>query len=262
MTLTEDRRRATVPGPGPSARPGSGTSCNAPEIGVEFLVGWVVDPGLVVPHDLPSDSTRLHGTQGLAPEVAGHLRALQDDDPAVRDPAGRALGELGDPAALDALVAAATLAPGSEDLVWALTQFRDARVVGPLVLALHAADETVRWLAASTLGDLGDVSPDRRIALGAAREPLLTVLRRDAATAVCEQAARALGFTGDQTVVQPLIDALRGDERWQVREAAAAALGQLRANRAAGALGQAQHDRHAAVRRAAEAALRRLRPTA
>jgi HEAT repeat protein len=175
---------------------------------------------------------------------------------------GRALGELGDPAALDALLAAATLAPGSGDLVWALTQFRDARVVGPLVPALHATNETVRWLAASKLGDLGNASADGANPLGAALEPLLTVLRTDSAPAVREQAARALGFTEDQTAVQSLIDAVRGDARPQVREAAAAALGQLRAYRAAEALGQAQLDRHAAVRRAAEAALRRLRPTA
>ena len=177
------------------------------------------------------------------------MAALQSADAGERHRAARALGELRDPATIGPLAAAGLREPGNQGVVWALTQFEDRRIISPLVLALGAASETVRWLAASKLGDL---------AAPAAVRPLVAVLEHDEADAVREQAARSLGLIGDPAAVGPLLDALQHDSAPQVREEAAGALGRLRDVRARPALSAATADRHVAVRRVAAGALRSL----
>ena len=183
---------------------------------------------------------------------------LADPDAGARERAARALGELREPAALDAVVAAALREPDRLGLVWALTQFTDARVVPPLVRALRAPQETVRALAAGKLGDVGEASAGRAVTLAAAVAPLVAALRSERSEAVREQVARALGLAGDPAAVDPLLDALQHDRGPHVREAAAEGLGRLGDARAATALAIARDDRHIAVRRAAQAALARL----
>jgi HEAT repeat protein len=177
------------------------------------------------------------------------MAELQSEDPRERHRAARALGERRDPATIGALAAAGLREPGNQGIVWALTQFDDRRVVSPLVLALGASGETVRWLAASKLGDL---------AASAAVRPLVAVLEHDEADAVREQAARSLGLIADSAALGPLMDALQDDPAPHVREEAAGALGRLRDVRARAALEEASSDRHVAVRRVATGALRSL----
>lgn len=193
-----------------------------------------------------------------SPRAAALLQRLGDPDAATRERAARALGELREPAAVDAVVAAALREPDRLGLVWALTQFSDARVVPPLVRALRAPQETVRALAAGKLGDVGQASAGRAVTLDAAVGPLVATLRSEPAAPVREQVARALGLTGDAAAVDPLLAALRHDRGPHVREAAAEALGRLGDPRAATALAIARDDRHIAVRRAAQAGLARL----
>jgi HEAT repeat protein len=185
----------------------------------------------------------------LTSEAGELVASLQSADPRERHRAARALGELRDPATIGPLAAAGVREPGNQGVVWALTQFKDRRLISPLVLALGAPSETVRWLAAGKLGDL---------AAGAAVRPLVAVLEQDEADSLREQAARSLGLIGDLAALGPLMDALADDPAPQVREEAAGALGRLRDGRARPALEDAVSDGHVAVRRVATGALRAL----
>lgn len=183
-------------------------------------------------------------------EAGPHVAALQSADAGERHRAARELGELRDPTTIGPLAAAGLREPGNQGVVWALTQFEDRRIISPLVLALGAGSETVRWLAAGKLGDL---------AAPAAVRPLVGVLEHDEADAVREQAARSLGLIGDPAAMGPLLTALQHDDAPPVREEAAGALGRLRGARAHPALNAAATaDRHVAVRRVAAGALRSL----
>lgn len=71
------------------------------------------------------------------------------------------------------------------------------------------------------------------------------------------KAARALGLTGDDRAVDPLLGAL-GDRREYIRKAAAEALGNLGDPRAIEPLSAALDDRYASVRDCARRALERI----
>ena len=99
---------------------------------------------------------RLGDPQAVEPLIA----ALQTRDSAVRNHAARALGQIGDARAVEPLIAA--LQGGSWDLrgaaVQALGQIGDARALEPLVAAMQARmDERMRQAAAKALGQIGDV---------------------------------------------------------------------------------------------------------
>jgi HEAT repeat protein len=68
------------------------------------------------------------------------------------------------------------------------------------------------------------------------------------------KAARAMGETGDDGTVEPLINAL-GDRREDIRKAAAEALGKLGDRRAVGPLSRTLNDNYASVRDQARRAL-------
>ena len=183
-------------------------------------------------------------------EVDTLARDLEDRDPAVRDRAARALGDLRDAGAIPALVAALADGRVGRGAVWALTQFTDRRLVAPLVGALSLPDATARALAAGKLAELGD----------RAAVPALVATLADEDEHVREEAARALGCLGDRGALEPLLRALQDDHGAHVREEAAAALGALGAadERCVEALLAARHDRHVMVRRAAAEALAAL----
>jgi HEAT repeat protein len=182
--------------------------------------------------------------------VARLIRALDDPDEAVRDRAARALGDLRDPVAIPALVAAVGDGRAGRGAVWALTQFDDPRLAAALTRALAGPDATARALAAGKLAELGD-----RDAV-----PALLAALGDPEPHVREEVARALGRLGDTAALEPLLDALRADAGAHVREEAATAVGALGAadEHAVDALVAALDDPHVAVRRAAGDALDRM----
>ncbi|WP_028459444.1 HEAT repeat domain-containing protein [Chloroflexus sp. Y-396-1] len=161
--------------------------------------------------------------------------------------AARALGRIGDAAAVPELLAAL------RDADWnarraaaeALVQIGAAAVPG-LLAALRDASEWVRQVAASALGRIGD----------AAAVPELLHALRDANPDVREAAAGALGRIGDAAAVPELLHALR-DANPGVHEAAVEALRQIGAPAVPGLLA-ALRDAREWVRQVAARALGRI----
>ena len=91
-------------------------------------------------------------------DIAGLACLLERGDPSVRHLAAAALGDLGDPAALDALLAALA-GPDEEGVRWRAAEGL-ARLGEPAVAGLAALaedrDPDVRWKAIVALGDIGD----------------------------------------------------------------------------------------------------------
>ena len=148
------------------------------------------------------------------PAVELLIGALKHHDPAVRQLAAKALGDIGDVRAVEPLIAALR---GREDLravaATALGQIDDIRAVEPLLAALKDGASNVRAAAARALGRLGDVG---------AVERLIAALK-DHESVVRQAAAAGLGEIGDPRAVEPLIANLKGREN--VRVAVAVALG-------------------------------------
>jgi HEAT repeat protein len=184
------------------------------------------------------------GRIGDAAAVPGLLAALRDESWQVREAAAEALGEIGAPAVPGLLAAL-------RDADWqvrraaaaALREIGDAAAVPGLLAALGDADANVREAAAAALGEIGD----------AAAVPGLLAALGDADWRVRRAAAAALGEIGDAAAVPGLLAALRDAEE-DVRRAAAAALGQIGAPAVPGLLA-ALRDAEEDVRRAAAAAL-------
>ena len=164
-----------------------------------------------------------------------HLSDLADSDPLVRRDAARALGELGDRAAVPALVdALRRRIPEPDDeshaehasraaAAVALGKIGDPAAAEPLLEAI--ADPFNLGTAASTaLGRL-DPPPVARIVEAAG----------DADSWRRARAAMALGEIGDHAALDTIVG-LTADAEEHVRRAAAAALDKLRDPRAAGAL--------------------------
>jgi HEAT repeat protein len=121
------------------------------------------------------------------------------------DVAVRALGMIGDPQAIPALIQIL------EDEEWmtaaeALGNIGDSQAVAPLIKALESDDELVRSAAAEALGSVGDSQ---------AVAPLIRALEDDDKS-VRSAAVEALGKIGDSRSVEPLTQAL--DDEWQVRK--------------------------------------------
>ena len=110
----------------------------------------------------PWGNWAIHGLSTL-------ILALRDADRRGRWEAAAALGQLGDPRAVEPLILALRDADGRgrREVARALGQLGDPRAVEPLILALRDADDWVRWEVARDLGQLGDV----------AVEPLILALR-------------------------------------------------------------------------------------
>jgi HEAT repeat protein len=162
----------------------------------------------------------------------------------VRHLAAEALGDLGDPAALPALLTALA-GPDEEGVRWRAAEGL-ARLGEPAVAGLAAlaedGDPDVRWKAIVALGDIGDhraaptlrgrlADPDRFVRgravsalarLGAQCLPLMLEALTDSEPRVRQGAAEVLGQVGDRAAVEGLLEALQ-DPAEPVRRAAAVA---------------------------------------
>jgi hypothetical protein len=133
------------------------------------------------------------------------------------------------------------------DAAGALGDMGDPAAVEPLMVALDDDSASVRIAVIAALGRIGDP---------AAVEPLMAALRSQAVD-IRKAAADSLGQVGDPRAVEALIVCLE-DASWSVRCAAADALGQIRDARATEPLKAVFEDSDAIVRRAVAGALAAL----
>jgi len=190
--------------------------------GLVKALGWRKDQ-----HVRGAAATAL-GQLGDPRAVNPLIRALNDSDGGVRGATATALGQIGDTHAVNPLITVIQNDEWSvrEAAVAALGNI-GAHAVGPLIAALHDQDEYVRRAAAEALGQIGDPR---------AVEALISAL--DESAAARQAAAEALGQIGDPDAVEPLIGALN-DQNANVRKAAAAALDGLAWSPDRGATGAA-----------------------
>jgi 3-methyladenine DNA glycosylase AlkD len=144
-------------------------------------------------------------------------KVLKRESRELRAGVARALGEIGDARAVDALIEA--LKDEDSDVYWnsidALVKIakKDLGVVDKLIKALKDEDSDVRISVAWALGEIGDAS---------AVDALIEALR-DEDSYVRESVAWALGAIGDARAVDSLIKTLKDDDYF-VRESAKVAL--------------------------------------
>jgi len=194
--------------------------------------------------NLCSTGNRIAGLEA-ALDVRGLIRLLTHYDPDIRYKAAEALGEIGDPGAVEPL---ARLLNGEE---LSGIRWKAAEALGkigkpsvePLIAALRHPDDDVRWKAAITLGEIGDPR---------AIDPLIRLLS-DEDRFVKGRAALALGMIG-KPALEPLISALckgDGNMRW----GAAIALGKVQDPASVKPLIRALADKYDNVRAEAAASL-------
>lgn len=263
------------------------------------LLGWLIGP---------PDVKRLKAKR----KVSGLIKALNYRKPlrsngqvistgvGVRASAAWALGEIGNPQAVDPLIALLK-ADYDEALIrhnvaWALGQLRDPRGIEHLIPLLVEADERLRMVAAEALGKIGDpegiehiipLLKDESYAVrwyvawilgetgnpcavgpllaGFAEEPnkgwlLYENAEPEPLNGVFKHISIALGKIGDAHAVEPLIAHLKSSELG-ARRSAARALGELRDVCAVGPLISLLNDRSWSVRLAAAEALRKIGDT-
>ncbi len=200
--------------------------------------------------------------------TAGLIKALRDPDAAIRRGAASALQQIGDPQAIEPLIASfndndievrkaariALVKHGTQAVpplikalnsqtvlerlyaAWGLGEIGDSRAVEPLAVALKDADSAVRQNVVWGLGEIGDTR---------AVESLITALG-DADEGVCKNARIALTNMGSP-IVEQLIAALKGGTD-SVRMYAAWVLGDIGDGRAIEVLIAALHDKLESVR--------------
>jgi HEAT repeat protein len=171
-------------------------------------------------------------------DVKGLIRAINDEERAIRLAAIEALGEIGDLQAVEPLITAL------QDDSWgvrsyaaaALGTIGDTRAVRPLTALIRDSKKVVRKAASEALAKIGpSADPESQgwylVALerwddavllgGAAVEPLIAALENGE-----PDAARALGEIGSDRAMGPLVDVLKDREPF-LRKAAARALEQI-----------------------------------
>src|ERR1700752_3139024 len=141
----------------------------------------------------------------------------QSSDKYVRREAAEALGKIGDPRAVESLIAALGRSDSEvqSKAAEALGKIGDARAIEPLIVALQVHDYEVAREAEMALTEFAE----------AATEPLITALN-DASFDARHKAVRLLGQIGDARAVEPLIAALNRSDNY-ARRAVANALGNL-----------------------------------
>ncbi|MEQ8539554.1 MAG: HEAT repeat domain-containing protein [Coleofasciculus sp. D1-CHI-01] len=142
--------------------------------------------------------------------------ALNDSDSYVRRKAANALAEIGNPQAVEILIAALNDSRGIVRLYMKVGKIGDAKAVNGLFAALHDSDRYVRWKVAEALAEIGNPQ---------AVEGLIAALN-DSDRYVRWKVAEALGKIGDAKAVDGLIAALN-DSDSDVRRNAAEALGEI-----------------------------------
>ncbi len=203
----------------------------------------------------PEVRVRAAGTLGAvrsAKGVSPLTIALQDPIREVREAAATALGEIGGPDCIEALVQAYRHDQGPlvlDAAMDALVNIGDAHVVECLVamVADRAIEVNLRWPAVRALGTIGNPAA-LDVVMAAADDPAGTIR---------ESAATALGNLGNASATTALRRLLR-DGQASVRNAAAEALGRLRPSEAAEDLRNALDDSHPMVSEAAARALERM----
>ncbi|HUU75392.1 MAG TPA: HEAT repeat domain-containing protein [Methanoregulaceae archaeon] len=177
--------------------------------------------------------------------VKGLIIAFKRRDPGVQYEAVEALGELGDPVAVDVLMEA-LVGDKYSGIRWkaaeALTKIGKP-AVPRLIGALDNPDDDVRWKAAIALGEIGDPR---------AVEPLIALLG-DEDRFVKSRAAYALGIMGEPAI-SALISALEEKDP-SLRWGAAMALGSIRGPAAIRPLIRATTDADENVRQEAMSSL-------
>ena len=144
--------------------------------------------------------------------------ALNDSDSYVREQAALALGEIGNPQAVEVLIP--VLNDSDSDVRWwaayALGEIGNSQAVEALITALNHLDADVREQAALALGEIGNPQ---------AVEALIPALN-DSDSGVRWWAAYALGEIGNQPTLEALITALNHSDS-DVRRWAAYALSKI-----------------------------------
>lgn len=187
------------------------------------LAGESGEQLLLAALDDPSEEMRRAATRGLS-AVWGlpQMLKLADDRSAARQGAIQILGDLGDPCAVEPLVAA--LRDENRFVrraaVQVLGDLGDPRAVEPLIAALRDESSDVIRAAAYALTRIGE----------RAVEPLIGALQSEE-EAACVVAARVLGHLGDPRAVEPL-GAVLQDQDKHVRRASAEALKRIGAPKA------------------------------
>ena len=159
-----------------------------------------------------------------ARSLSALVAALGSEQAHTRAWAVRALGDLGDPGAVEPLITAlsdqdAEVRAGAAG---ALGGLGGDRAIGALITGLSDQDASVQTSAAHALGGLGEAR---------AIEALIEALGDDSLRAVHPAAISALRGHGDQRAVEPLIGLLESPEL-EVRLRAVPALGELGDERA------------------------------
>jgi HEAT repeat protein len=146
---------------------------------------------------------------GARNDVPGLVKALgYEKDPRVPPAAARVLGQVGDPAAVEPLIAivrdGGRGSPLRRAAATALGQLRDPRAVEPLVAALSDNDQEIRVTAVEALGELG----------APAVPHLLDALKvRDShVSAAAARALNRLGWQPDRDELGAWYWAARGDD--------------------------------------------------
>lgn len=130
---------------------------------------------------------------------------LKDGERGARECAAKALGVLGEPLALEPLIAALKdTYYVRREAAKALGLLRDTRAVKPLVSALNDEEHLVREAAATALGRLGDLRALEPLiaALGDKGDPIFGGY--DEPTCARYSAAKALGDLNDPRAIEPL----------------------------------------------------------
>lgn len=183
-------------------------------------------------------------------DTAALVRLLRRGDPSLRHLAASALGDLADPAALHALLAALA-GPDTEGVRWRAAESL-ARLGEPAAAGLAAltedSDPDIRWKAIVALGDIGD---PRAV-------PVLCDRLADSDRFVRGRAVSALARFGAQSLPF-MLDALANPDP-RIRQGAAEVLGLLGDPAAVEGLLRALQDPTESVRRAAAVALLRINP--
>jgi HEAT repeat protein len=191
------------------------------------------------------------------------IKALENPVGEERQAVIEALGSIGHPGAVDALVAALKGAPRQSKIrrgdaaadigiaecraaAEALAGIGQASLV-PLIGLLRSEDKSHRRWAAYAIGRIKDPR---------GLDPLIEKLQ-DPRSEVRQAAARALGDLGEQRAAQPLMKVVAGRDA-ETRRAAADALGMLGAVEAVDALGAAAHDANEPLQLAAIQALKSI----